>query len=208
MKPRTTVAYVARHGSTKLNGSNCFRGRIDVDLDAEGRRDANRLAFYFEPIEICEIVSSDRKRAEQTADIVAQKKGMEVYTTPSIRAWNVGDFSGKEKTEETVAEFEQYVQNPRLQVPGGESLNEFKGRVRPAIEEALEIGIREGKPIFLLGHSSIIHEISAMFAGHHEAVLVEPGGAIEIFLTEDGLSCEAIFKPREAPPRSGADTVS
>lgn len=207
-KAKLVLCYVARHGTTILNSQNCFRGRNDVPLDAQGKRDANKLAFYFEPIEVSHIFSSDRKRAEETADAIGQRKGMEVYATKALRAWNVGSFSGKEKTDETVAEFEQYVRNPDMKVPDGESLKEFKNRVRPAIMEAVELGNAGGVPVLLVAHSSVIHEISSMFHGHHEACLVEPGGAIEIFKTENGVSSGAIFKPKKDAPTSGADTVS
>ena len=207
-KAKIPVCYICRHGTTLLNQENCFRGRNDVELDAKGRRDANRLAFYFEPIEVSHIVSSDRKRADETADVIADKKGMEYRVTPMLRAWNVGIYSGKEKTPETVEEFEQYVRQPALKIPEGESLNEFKNRVRPAIMEACQVGEACGIPVLLVAHSSIVHEAGSMFHGDHSACLVEPGGAIQISMTEDGLIADPIFKVREEDINSGADTVS
>ena len=47
-----------------------------------------------------------------------------------------------------------------------------------------------------------------MFHGDHSACLVEPGGAIQISMTEDGLIADPIFKVREEDINSGADTVS
>ena len=207
-KSKIPVVYVARHGTTLLNAENCFRGRNDVSLDAEGKRDAHRLAFYFEPIEVSLIVASDRKRADETADVIAQKKGgMEVYSTKALRAWNVGVYSGQEKTPEVVQEFERYVKDPSLQIPEGESLDEFKTRVRPALLEACQIGLHRGIPVLIVSHSSVIHECGSMFHGDHEAVLVEPGGAIEISMTEDGLMAAPVFKVREEATNA-ADTVS
>jgi len=203
------LIYMARHGSTALNGkADCFRGKMDIELDAEGRRDAHRLAHYFEPFEFGHIISSDRKRADETADIIARSKGMEVYSTPSLRAFNVGVFSGKPKNKENEEALQEYIQNPDRRVPEGESLNEFKNRIRPAIWEACEIAQEEGKPLLLVAHSSCIHELGDMFHGDHEAVLVEPGGVAVVCMTAHGITAAPIYKRRQAASVQRADTIS
>jgi broad specificity phosphatase PhoE len=201
------VLYCARHGSTVLNGGNCFRGHLDVSLDKQGFRDAHELAHLFEPIDLSFIVSSDRKRAKQTADVIVQPRACSVHTTPNLRAWNVGDLSGQPKTPENEELVEYHVQHPDEPLPRGESLNQFKARVRPAIIEAIEISNRAGEPGLLVVHSSIIHEVGAMLHGDHEAELVEPGGVIAIYTDRGDLKSEAIFKPKTAVPKK-ADTVS
>jgi len=208
LSEKTVILYCARHGSTTLNGQDCFRGKVDVPLDKAGMRDAHALAFYFDPIDLSFIVHSDRKRTEMTAGAIAEKKGMEMHATPNLRAWNVGVFSGKPKNAENVAAVEHYVDSPDEQIPEGESLNEFKQRVRPAIIEALKLANHNGEPGLLVVHSSIIHEISSMFHGDHEMELVEPGGVVAIYYDGKTAKSEAIFKARENPPQSSADTVS
>ena len=210
MQDKVVVLYAARHGTTDLNAQDCFRGLKDVSLDKAGFRDANKLAELFEPIEISFIVYSDRKRTTQTAEIIAERKDMKDYTqaTESLRAWNVGKFSGQPKNEENVAAVEWYVANPDEVIPQGESLNAFKHRVRPAIIDAVKASNHIGEPGLIVAHSSIIHEISSMFHGDHEMELVDPGGAVAIFFDpKEGLKSEAVFKPRPNP-KSSADTVS
>jgi broad specificity phosphatase PhoE len=212
MTDRPIVLYCARHGSTSLNGGaggkDCFRGKVDVPLDKQGFADAHQLASLFSSIDLGFLVHSDRVRAAQTADVIAQRKEMDAQPTSSLRAWNVGCFSGKPKTPENEAAVEWYVDNPDEQIPEGESLNQFKARVRPAIWEAIEMSNHVGEPGLLVVHSSIIHEISSMFHNNHEAELVEPGGAVAIYLDPiKGLKSEAIFKSRKSAP-SKADTVS
>jgi len=203
------LCYIARHGATKLNQQDCFRGRVDVELDAEGRRDAHKLATYFEDVELSQIVSSDRKRAEETADIIGRRKGMEVYVTPALRAFNVGMFSGKPKNKENTDALQEYIDNPDKRIPEGESLNEFKNRIRPALEEACELARERGKPLLLLAHSSIVHEAGSMIHNDHEAILVEPGGVAMIFLTDDGeLDAAPIYKRRPSASVQRADTIS
>jgi len=201
MSEKLIVLYCARHGRTALNADNCFRGKNNVPLDAQGYRDAHKLANYFEGIEIGGIVCSDKMRAHDTARIIGQRKGMAVHPTPSLQALNVGDFSGQPNTAENVAEIQRYTDNPQRCIPGGESLDEFKSRVRPALAEALEISDRTGIPWLVVGHSSIVHEVGAMFNEDHHSSLVNPGGVAAVYLENGQLKAEPIFKPE--PDKSG-----
>jgi broad specificity phosphatase PhoE len=202
------VVYVCRHGSTALNAQGCFRGHNDVPLDQQGVRDAHKLASLFENIDIAHIISSDRIRAMSTAKIIADRKGMEAVGTPSLHAWDVGEFSGQPKDEANKAELEWYVQHPRTEIPDGESLAAFKARVRPCIIEAMDMADHAGEPVLLVGHSSIVHEVGDMFYDDHYSLLVEPGGAIAIYVEDGKVKAQPIFKERTAVVKSSADTVS
>lgn len=208
------VLYAARHGNTVLNQKNAFRGSMNPDLAPEGVEDAEVLADYFEPLELSAIFYSDKKRSTQTADIIAAKKpDVECYPTKSLWAWDVGMFSGEEKTPENVEKLDYYVQNPNITIPEGESLNGFKDRVRPCIREGLEIADRCGAPVLFVVHSSVIHEIGAFInAGDHNSALVKPGGLAVIYA--DIPNNRFVAKPElkedtaaeRAPKR--ADTIS
>lgn len=203
------MVYVARHGTTVLNADGCFRGNRDVPLDDKGRRDASRLGFYFQPIELSHIVTSDRLRAMQTAKAISAVNNMEVHPTSNLRAWNVGDFSGKPKNAENCALIQQYIDNPDIPIPGGESLGDFKARVGPAILEAVDIANESGQPLLLVAHSSIVREVGSMLYGNHHKVLVHPGGVIALYAENGQLQAEPIFKAKKMTPgQSGADTIS
>lgn len=204
MAHKEIVLYVARHGRTVMNEENKFRGDSNPPLDSNGFRDANELAFYFSPIELSFIVSSDKKRASTTADIISLQKNVDpeeqcfdlhpVYNG-LLRPWNVGDFGGKPKNKENIAELQKYIDNPDKIVPGGTSLNDFRGRVRPLFKEAVEAGIKAGVPGLIVVHSSVVHEIGATFAGHHEAAHIKPGGVAAVYISNGKLGVEPIFKP-------------
>lgn len=55
--------YVARHGQTDYNQQKKFYGSSDVPLNANGRKDAAKLADKFEALPLELIVTSDLKRA-------------------------------------------------------------------------------------------------------------------------------------------------
>jgi broad specificity phosphatase PhoE len=191
------LLFCARHGTTTLNSSGCYRGGIDVPLDKAGRRDANHLAFFFSEIEIYPVIYlSDRKRTRETAHIIGQRKdGIDYLELEPLRALNLGHLSGQKRTPETEEEIEEHVNNPDLDFEGGESLNDFRGRVRPLINEALICAQDTGLPVMFVVHSSIIHELGEMFEGDHNATLVLPGGVACVYIENGRLNAEPVLYP-------------
>lgn len=209
MADKIILVYAARHGTTALNQAGKFRGKSDVELDAQGMKDARMLAYYFKPIELSHIISSDKKRARQTAHTIAGVKEMPVHVTENLRPWNVGEFSGKPKDRENTKALQAFINDPDREIPGGESLNEFKSRIRPCLREAVELAQQAGEPVLLVVHSSDIHEIGSMFYDNHEAILVEPGGVVAIYIADGQLGAEGIFKTRKPGKKDRhADTIS
>lgn len=203
------VLYLARHGATTLNLDNCFRGNANPPLAPEGIRDASVLASFFADQPFSFIVTSDRTRAAQTANIIDKGRGIKIHLTPKLRAFNIGDFSGKPRSDENVEALQYYIDNPDIVIPGGESLNQFRSRIRPAIMEAIELSDEAGTPGLLVAHSSIVHETSNLIRGDHMACLVKPGGAVCIYVQKGKLGMEAIWKPVDiTPTEKRADTVS
>jgi broad specificity phosphatase PhoE len=202
------LVLLARHGTTDLNAKDAYRGPIDAPLDARGKRDAHKLAYYLEPIAVSGIVLSDRKRTRETAHIIADHKGIDrnmLTENPRLRAWDVGDLGGQPKNAENIKLVDYHVQHPDIPLPGGESLYEFQSRIRPLIVEAIRIGLHIGEPILLVAHSSIIHEVGTMLGGHHDYTLVEPGGVAAIYIENGKLDAEPIFKPRPASSARGQE---
>lgn len=202
---KTTLLYACRHGETTLNASGCFRGTMNPPLNTNGREDAEQLADYFAPIDLSAIFYSDKRRSEETAHVIAAKKpGIPCFGSSALHAWNVGKFSGQPKSPENVQELECYVQNPDIMVPNGESLNEFKNRVRPCLMEGMELANKAGKPVLFVVHSSIIHEIGTMIGGSHTTSLVKPGGIAQIYTNGCSLFSEPLYKPEPKPSERAA----
>ncbi len=197
VKPNEILVYVARHGTTVLNESNCFRGPLDPDLDGKGWRDAHALAFYFAPIELAAIFFSPKKRSRHTAMLINKAKGTEIpyHGHKNLQALNVGDLGGQKKTPETQKIVECHTKDLNKPFPGGESFNEFRGRVRPMLVDAVRLALKSGKPILIVAHSSIVHETGELFNGDHSSTLVHPGGVAAVYIEDGKLKAEPIFKP-------------
>jgi broad specificity phosphatase PhoE len=204
------LLYCARHGTTTLNSSNCYRGAIDVPLDSAGRKDAHRLAFFFAGIEIYPVIYlSDRKRTRETASIIGQRQtDIEYRELPQLRALNLGHLSGQKRTAETEQEIQEHVKNPDMLFEDGESLNDFRSRVRPLIGEAIELAQSSGFPVLFVVHSSIVHELGEVFEGDHNATLVRPGGVACAYIHDGRVQAEPVLKPDLARVKSRQEVIS
>lgn len=189
------LAWFVRHGTTVLNEAHIFRGNTDHPLDKKGFKDAHELAFYLEPEDICAVFSSDKTRAMQTAKIIADRKKMDFSPHPELRPWNIGEFGGLIKSTANKKALQYYVNNPSVIVPGGESLAEFRDRIRPPLLEAIQMGHDVGRPSLTIVHSSVLHELGEMLHEDPEAAHVKPGGAVCVHKEDGGLVVCPVFKP-------------
>lgn len=209
MPPEDQICfYLARHGQTVLNAQKMFRGSANPALDATGIKQAHKLAELFSNIDISCIFCSDKQRASKTAEIIAQAKNLPVHETQQLRALNVGDFSATPRNKESEARLQTYLDQPDTPIPGGESLNEFKGRVSPCFKEAIDIYLECGIPPLLIGHSSLVHELGSLTMGNHTGILVHPGGVAAAYLKNGKLKSHPIFKPVGPSSSERSETIS
>ncbi len=77
-----TTLFLVRHGETVDNANKIMQGQTQGQLNDEGVRQAEQLRNQLAATPIDMVVSSDLKRAVDTARIVAEPHGLEVVTTP------------------------------------------------------------------------------------------------------------------------------
>ncbi len=87
-----TEIILIRHGETAWNVDEIFRGRIDVELNETGTKQAELLAEYLSKVRIEAIYSSPLKRALKTAEIIAGYHKLDVDIASSLRADIIVDF--------------------------------------------------------------------------------------------------------------------
>ncbi|MFC1938237.1 histidine phosphatase family protein [Chloroflexota bacterium] len=127
-----TEIIMARHGETEWNVAEVFRGRIDVELNETGMKQAELLAGHLSTLKIDAVYSSPLKRALNTAEMIARYHEVDVEIAPGLTDFNYGDWQGlphrevKEKYKELYAE---WAENPHLvKMPAGESLSDVRER--------------------------------------------------------------------------------
>ena len=149
-----TSIYLVRHGQTAWNKEEIFRGRTDVPLDETGLKQAELAGQYFKSMEIHAIYSSPLSRAWQTAQKIAQIQNLKVDPLEGILDMSFGDWEGHAHQEIRKMDnetYRQWVESPHLvKLPGGESLDDVRGRAMAALEKVLRK--HSEKTIVLVSH--------------------------------------------------------
>ena len=136
-----TEIILARHGETEWNVEEVFRGRIDIELNQTGIKQAELLAEYLSHIKIDAVYSSPLKRAVKTAEIIAGYHKLDVEIAPGLIDFDCGKWQGlphqevKDKYKELYA---QWIKNPhQVKIPAGESLNDVRKRAMSIVEAVI-----------------------------------------------------------------------
>ena len=136
-----TQIILARHGETEWNVAEVFRGRIDIELNETGIKQAELLAEYLSHMKIDAVYSSPLKRALKTAEIIASyhKTGVEVAL--GLIDFNYGEWQGlahqevRNKYKELYAE---WINSPdQVKIPTGESLSDVRGRAMGVVSNVI-----------------------------------------------------------------------
>ena len=136
-----TKIILARHGETQWNVEEVFRGRIDIELNESGIKQAELLAEYLSNLKIDDIYSSPLKRALKTGEVIASHHELEVKIAPGLIDFDYGKWQGlphqevKDKYKELYAE---WISHPdQVKMPGGESLNDVRKRAINVVNDAV-----------------------------------------------------------------------
>ncbi len=129
-----------RHGRTAWNLEDRFQGHSDVELDATGRAQAHRAARLLAALNPAVVVSSDLKRARETAEALARVAGVSVQEDARLRETFGGTWQGLTVGEIKALDADAYaLWRSGADVPAGgaETRTDVAARVAPAILEAL-----------------------------------------------------------------------
>ena len=136
-----TEIILVRHGETEWNVGEVFRGRIDIELNETGIKQAELLSEYLSGAKIEAIYSSPLKRALKTAQILARPHQLEVETSPGLIDLDFGEWHGlphEEVKDKYPGLYAEWASHPeRLKVPGGESLGDVRERVTRVVQEVI-----------------------------------------------------------------------
>ena len=124
---------VVRHGVTDWNIQGRLQGRTDIDLNAEGLRQARALAARLKAEPLDRLFSSPMLRASRTAQAVAEAKGLAVETDAVLNEADMGLWEGLTWEEIAARHPEQLKERSRIGLSykghGGESVLEVSVRI-------------------------------------------------------------------------------
>ena len=147
-----------RPGETDWNRDLRWQGWVAIPLNAHGRIQAERLANFVRHIGMSALYTSDLRRALETAGILSEKLGFAPIPDARLRERNIGTWQGL-KPEEMQSwyaeEYSRLMADPdHYPVPGGESRQDVRTRMRAAFEDILAQD--KGETIGVISHTSAI----------------------------------------------------
>ncbi|MFC1864387.1 histidine phosphatase family protein [Chloroflexota bacterium] len=136
-----TEIILSRHGETEWNVGEIFRGRIDIELNKTGIKQAELLAEYLSDVKIEAIYSSPLKRALRTAETIANYHQLEIEIAPGLIDLDFGQWQGlshQEVRDKYKKLYTEWTDSPdRIKIPEGESLSDVRKRAIGVVDEVI-----------------------------------------------------------------------
>lgn len=130
-----------RHGETEWNKIGRYQGQADPPLNANGRQQTVELAEALVAARLDLIYTSHLRRAYETAEIVARRLNIPLFTETRLQEIHQGDWQTRLRSEiETLYPdlFRRWESEPwQVTPPGGEHLRQVQKRVYTAVDEII-----------------------------------------------------------------------
>jgi broad specificity phosphatase PhoE len=173
------MIHLARHGQTAYNAEGRFQGHLPVPLDDTGRAQARELADVVADVEVKTLVCSPLARARETADIVAERIGLQPEEDARFAETDTGDWTGRSFAEIEAEDPEGFrrfqVSDPTFRYPGGESFAEQSERVQAGLRDLR--ALPDALPALVVCHRGVIRLALAAATGDEIAGGREIGNA-------------------------------
>lgn len=136
-----TRIILVRHGETDWNAEKRYLGHSDIELSKTGIRQAEFVAERLALEQVHAVYSSDLKRAVVTAQYIANKHNLPVYTHNGFREINFGRWEGA-TYKQIMADQPKiltaiYQGHSEVSMPEGESFQTVQKRAIDALQECL-----------------------------------------------------------------------
>jgi broad specificity phosphatase PhoE len=148
---------LVRHGETAWNKEGKFQGRLDIELNDVGKKQAKKLAEALRDVHIDYFYSSPLKRSLETARSIAEWHSKEVVPADEFNEISHGSWEGMHLDEviNTHGElYETWLNNPHeAKMPGGEDLGDIRERAVRKLTEILAL-TPDGTTVLIAAHDA------------------------------------------------------
>lgn len=154
-----------RHGQTEFNAGSRMQGQLDTDLSELGHAQAGVAAEVLAKRQPLRIVSSDLRRAYETATKLGERAGLAVRADTRLRETHLGDWQGltHEQVDAAAPGARQAWRDDAAWAPhGGESRVDVAARSMPLVAELVSGEPQWGsadapdRPVVLVAHGGLI----------------------------------------------------
>jgi glucosyl-3-phosphoglycerate phosphatase len=162
-----------RHGQTEYNAGSRMQGQLDTELTDLGRAQAVAAAEILAKRQPLLIISSDLRRAADTAAALGECSGLPVAVDTRLRETHLGDWQGLTHTEvDAIAPGARLAwrDDARWAPHGGESRIDVADRSLPLVADLVEDlaewgsgrdGVGPDRPVVLVAHGGLIAALTA-----------------------------------------------
>ncbi len=202
--------FLVRHGQTEWNLKGRLQGHTDIPLNEKGLVQANQAANFFKGLKVkdAHIISSDLKRAAQTAKVIGESTSSNVHYEPLLREVNLGQVEGLTREEIRIkmgleiwsqwASFNEATMHTRF--PEGESKHELLTRIQTVLEKLIKANHQ--KQVILVSHGlltrCLIHSVETW---RTEPAAIPNCAIYELIFQNDRLSAlNLVHSPEEIGP--------
>ena len=162
-----------RHGQTEWNAGSRMQGQIDTDLTDLGRQQADAAAELLAKRQPLLIVSSDLRRALDTAVALSDRSGQPVSIDTRLRETHLGDWQGMTHVEvDDVSPGARLAwrDDARWAPHGGEGRVDVADRSVPLVRELVAQQVGWGvedpdRPVVLVAHGGLIAALTGALLG-------------------------------------------
>jgi probable phosphoglycerate mutase len=153
-KGAPTRLILLRHGQTEYSGQRRYSGRGEPPLTATGLAQAKAVAQRLSTMDqITTVVCSPLARARQTAGAVVEQTGLPVAYWDTLTETDFGAWEGltfAEAAERDPDLHKQWLSDPAVPAPDGESFDEVHARVARARDEL--VAAYQGCTVLVVSH--------------------------------------------------------
>lgn len=151
---------LVRHGESEWNAVRRLQGQADIDLSAAGIEQAKALKPVIEGFRPDKVITSDLKRARDTAELLGYP---DAELTSNLREIHVGDWTATLISEIVDREPDNYRgwRAGTFVPPGGESWADFSERTKNVVVRALA----EADRLLIVCHGGVIRALLESLIG-------------------------------------------
>ncbi len=169
---------LVRHGQTERSITSTYSGRLDIELTAAGREQAQATAQQLAQAGIDAVVTSPLRRARDTAQAIAAAARVALAVDERLTEVDYGPFEGLDRDGARArlgADYERWRADPfGAPVAGMEPLSDALARARSATSDALAA---HEHPV-IVGHQGILRIVLVALGE------IEPGDYFDTRLDE------------------------
>jgi broad specificity phosphatase PhoE len=167
-----------RHGQTPWNVAGRVQGHSDTDLNEVGRAQAREAATELARFKPDAIVSSDLKRARDTAGYLAAETGVDVRVDSHFREMNFGAREGltwREAWDKFPDGMRAWVNGDETQIEGSETHRQAGERFASGLRLAMQ-DMAPGSTLVVVAHGAILRLGTCVFLDFPESHWSTIGG--------------------------------